>query len=81
MEMDAEEARKRPFVEWCADSGRIRQMDLAEQSGLSQQSISRVIRGVAVASQSRYAALLALNAIRESRGLSPVSHDEVTWTW
>lgn len=81
MEAEEEEAQPRRYVEWCARSGRIRQKDLAARAGVTQMTISRVIRGVRVATQTRYLALFALNEVRAQRELPEIAYEDVCWTW
>ena len=58
-------------------------MELAQRANVSQTSISRIVRGLAVASQTQAAALIALNAIRKERfdDLEDLSLDDIQWTW
>lgn len=78
-----EAIRKRRFIEYCAEVGRISQSALAERSDVSQMTISRIVRGLPVASQSRAAALIGLNAIRKDRCpyLDDLDLDDVLWSW
>lgn len=79
---EAIQRKTRRFAAYCAEAGRIRQVDLAAASlSLSQPTISRIMRGLSVASQTQHEALIALNKIRKQRGLEPVEFEDVQWTW
>lgn len=79
--MESEVEGQKRFVQWCAESGRIMQAELATRSRVSRQTISRCMLGMPVASQTRYALLFGLNAIRAERGLPDVTYDDILWTW
>jgi predicted transcriptional regulator len=80
MEAKEEAHAPRRYVEWCAISGGICQKDLAKRAGVSQMTISRVIRSLRVATQTEFSALMALNEIRAERGMHTLVHDDVLWT-
>ena len=71
--------KRKVFVEYFAEAGGITQEELARIADLHQTTISRVIRGLPVARQTAYQALIALNKVRADRDLEPVQFDDILW--